>query len=139
MSTDHRLLDVLLVEAGVVLFPSLAKGRNVLVAPMLPEAMERRWHIDRFMDGTVFFLEFNHRDGRVTKNKNFRKAMQLAQDPSELVYKVLKEAAYIPAESLFPSWIRGAQELLRREHPPTKHEMNLAKAREHIAAPAKEP
>jgi oligopeptide transport system substrate-binding protein len=58
--------------------------------------------------------------------------MQLAQDPSELVYKVLKEAAYIPAESLFPSWIRGAQELLRREHPPTKHEMNLAKAREHL-------
>lgn len=120
------------VNAKLNLFKDAQIADTDLVAPMLPEAMERRWHIDRFMDGTVFFLEFNHRDGRVTKNKNFRKAMQLAQDPSELVYKVLKEAAYIPAESLFPSWIRGAQELLRREHPPTKHEMNLAKAREHL-------
>jgi oligopeptide transport system substrate-binding protein len=120
------------VNAKLNLFKDAQIADTDLVAPMLPEAMERRWHIDRFMDGTVFFLEFNHRDGRVTRNRNFRRAMQLAQDPSELVYKVLKEAAYIPAESLFPSWVQGANDLFRREHPPTKHEMNVELAREHL-------
>ena len=120
------------VNAKLNLFKDAQIADTDLVAPMLPEAMERRWHIDRFMDGTVFFLEFNHRDGRVTRNRNFRRAMQLAQDPSELVYKVLKEAAYIPAESLFPSWVQGANDLFRREHPPTTHEMNVELAREHL-------
>lgn len=120
------------VNAKLNLFKDGQIADTDLVAPMLPEAMERRWHIDRFMDGTVFFLEFNHRAGRLTTNRNFRRAMQLAQDPSEVVYKVLKEAAYIPAESLFPSWVQGANDLFRREHPPIKHEMNVAKAREHL-------
>ena len=103
-----------------------------LVAPMLPEAMERRWHIDRFMDGTVFFLEFNHRDGRFTSNYHLRKALQLAQDPAELVYKVLKEAAYLPAVSLFPIWIDGVDAKFRKEYPPTEHHLDLQKAREHL-------
>lgn len=120
------------VNAKLNLFKDAQIADTDLVAPMLPEAMERRWHIDRFMDGTVFFLEFNHREGRVTRNRNFRRAMQLAQDPSELVYKVLKEAAYIPAESLFPSWVQGAGDLFRREHPPIRHEMNIERAREHL-------
>ena len=120
------------VNAKLNLFKDAQIADTDLVAPMLPEAMERRWHIDRFMDGTVFFLEFNHCEGRIAKNKNFRRAMQLAQDPSELVYKVLKEAAYIPAESLFPSWIQGAGDLFRKQHPPTKHQMDIEKAREHL-------
>ena len=103
-----------------------------LVAPMLPEAMERRWQIDRFMDGTVFFLEFNHRDGRLTGNYHLRKAMQLAQDPAELVYKVLKEAAYLPAVSLFPIWIDGVDAKFRKEYPPAEHHLDLGKAREHL-------
>ncbi|MCH7672906.1 MAG: peptide ABC transporter substrate-binding protein [Proteobacteria bacterium] len=103
-----------------------------LVAPMLPEAMERRWHIDRFMDGTVFFLEFNHRDGRLTRNYHLRKALQLAQDPAELVYKVLKEAAYVPAQSLFPIWIDGVDAKFRKEYPPAEHHLDLEKAREHL-------
>ncbi len=69
------------VNAKLNLFKDAQIADTDLVAPMLPEAMERRWHIDRFMDGTVFFLEFNHREGRITKNKNFRRALQLAQDP----------------------------------------------------------
>ena len=82
------------------------------------------------MDGSLFFLEFNHRPGRVTENLNFRKALQLAQDPNELVYKVLKEASYLPA-SLFPvySKFEGA---FRKEYPPPKHRMNITKAREHL-------
>ena len=103
-----------------------------LMPQMLGEAMERRWRIDRSMDGTVFFLQLNFRDDRITANKNFRKALLLAQDPVEFVYKALKEPSYMPAVSLFPYWIRGAADYFRREHPPMPHEYNVAKAREHL-------
>jgi oligopeptide transport system substrate-binding protein len=103
-----------------------------LVAPMLPSAMEQRWHIQLFMEGTVFFLEFNHREGRLTDNYHFRKAMQLAQDPAELVYKALKEASYLPAPSLFPEFIRGVDDLFRKEYPPPEHRMDVEAARQHL-------
>lgn len=103
-----------------------------LMSPMLPEAMEQKWQIDRSMDGTIFYLEFNHRDDRVSRNKNFRRALQLAQDPTELVYKVLKEPSYLPGVSLFPAWLTGVSESFRKEYPVVKHQMNLAKAREHL-------
>ena len=103
-----------------------------LLSPMLPTAMEQRWQIDRSMDGSVFYLEFNHRDDRITRNKNFRRALQLAQDPNELVYKVLKEPSYLPGISLFPAWLSGVSESFQKEYPPVQHQMNVEKAREHL-------
>ena len=103
-----------------------------LLSPMLPTAMEQRWQIDRSMDGSVFYLEFNHRDDRITRNKNFRRALQLAQDPNELVYKVLKEPSYLPGVSLFPAWLAGVSESFQKEYPPVKHQINVEKAREHL-------
>ena len=120
------------VNANLNLFKDGQIVQTGLSAPMLPTAMESRWQIDRFMDGSLFFLEFNHRPGRVTENLNFRKALQLAQDPNELVYKVLKEASYLPAESLFPVWIQGLEGAFRKEYPPPQHRMNITKAREHL-------
>ncbi|MCY4181787.1 MAG: peptide ABC transporter substrate-binding protein [Gammaproteobacteria bacterium] len=120
------------VNARLNLFKDGQIADTQLVPQMLGEAMERRWQIDRSMDGTVFFLQLNFRDGRLTANKNFRKALLYAQDPVEFVYKALKEPSYMPAVSLFPFWIRGAEGYFRQEHPPTPHEYNVAKAREHL-------
>jgi len=120
------------VNANLNLFKDGQIVQTTLTAPMLPTAMEQRWQIDRFMDGSLFFLEFNHREGRVSENLNFRKALLLAQDPSELVYKVLKEASYLPAESLFPVWIQGLQGAFRKEYPVPEHRMDLERAREHL-------
>lgn len=103
-----------------------------LSAPMLNSAMEQRWQIDRSMDGTVFFLQLNFREGRITANENFRKALFYAQDPVEFVYKALKEPSYLPAVSLFPYWIRGVEDYFRQEHPPPQHEFNVEKAREYL-------
>lgn len=105
---------------------------TALTSPMLPNAMAEHWQIDRIMDGTVFFFEFNHREGRVTDNLNFRKAMIYAQESSELVYKALKEASYVPAVSLFPAWIKGVDGMFREEYPPPQHKMDLEKARHHL-------
>jgi oligopeptide transport system substrate-binding protein len=120
------------VNAKLNLFKDGQIAETQLLAPMLTSAMEQRWQIDRFMEGTLFFLEFNHRDGRITRNLNFRKALQLAQDPVELVYKALKEPSYLPGTSLFPEWVKGVNGLLRQEYPPIEHQINVAKAREHL-------
>ena len=101
------------VNSRLNLFKDGQIADTQLVPQMLGEAMERRWQIDRSMDGTVFFLQLNFREGRLTANKNFRKALLLAQDPVEFVYKALKEPSYMPAVSLFPFWIRGAEDYFR--------------------------
>ena len=79
------------VNSRLNLFKDGQIADTQLVPQMLGEAMERRWQIDRSMDGTVFFLQLNFREGRLTANRNFRKALLLAQDPVEFVYKALKE------------------------------------------------
>lgn len=120
------------VNAKLNLFKDGQIVDTQLVAPMLASAMEQRWHIQRFMEGTVFFLEFNHREGRVSDNWHFRKALQLAQHPDELVYKALKEASYLPAVSLFPEFVSGVEGPFRREYPPPEHRMDLVEARRHL-------
>ena len=120
------------VNANLNLFKDGQIVQTALSAPMLPTAMEQRWQIDRFMDGSLFFLEFNHRSDRMTENLNFRKALLLAQDPNELVYKVLKEASYLPAESLFPVWIQGLEGAFRKEYPAPQHRLDIGKAKEHL-------
>jgi oligopeptide transport system substrate-binding protein len=83
----------------------------------LNEAMVQGWHLHRFMDGTVFYVEFNHRDGRISRNRSFRKAIQHALDPAELVYRVIRLPGYLPGESLFPVWLQGVEKPLRQEKP----------------------
>jgi len=103
-----------------------------LQAENLTNALEQGFHIERFMDGTVFFIDFNHRPERLTSNWHLRRAMQLAFDPAELVYKVTKLPGYLPAESIFPIWIQGVDDLFRKEYPPPQVTMNVAEARRHL-------
>lgn len=103
-----------------------------LTAEMLEGAMQQRWHLDRFMDGSVFYIEFNHRDGRLTRNLNFRKALQYAQDDGELVDRVIKLPGYLPAKSVFPIWLRGVNATFREEYPAPEVPYDVAKAREYL-------
>ncbi|TNF89798.1 MAG: peptide ABC transporter substrate-binding protein [Gammaproteobacteria bacterium] len=104
-----------------------------LQAENLNNAMEQRWQINRFMDGSIFYIEFNHREGRVTANHHLRKALQLATDSAELVYKVTKLPGYLPGESLFPVWLKGVDGFLREEYPANYPTMDVEKARWHLA------
>ncbi len=83
----------------------------------LNEAMVKGWQIHRFMDGSVFYTEFNFRPDRPTRNWHLRKAIQLVLDPSELVYKVIKLPGYLPGKSLFPVWLKGVNRPFREEYP----------------------
>jgi oligopeptide transport system substrate-binding protein len=98
----------------------------------LTEALVQRWPMYRFMDGTVFFTEFNFRADRLTRNRHLRKAIQLTLDPRELVYKVIKLPGYLPGESLFPVWLQGVERPLRQEYPAMTVTPDPAEARRHL-------
>ncbi len=104
-----------------------------LNAENLTDALQQRWKIDRFADGTVFFIEFNHRPGRLTGNHHLRKAMQAVNDPAELVYKVIKLPGNVPGVSLFPAWLKGVNGFFRQEYPAPEQRLDEAAGRRHLA------
>ncbi len=83
-------------------------------------------------DGGLWYLNFNHRPGRITANRNFRKALQYVVDNNTLVNRALKMPGYTPTPSLFPSWLRGTHGLFRQEHPPPEIRIDVEKAREYL-------
>jgi oligopeptide transport system substrate-binding protein len=103
-----------------------------LPSESLNRVLQQRWPLGRFSDGSVWFLQFNHRPERITSNYNFRRALQLVNDRVELVYKVLKVPSYKVADSLFPSWLRGENATLHEEYPPPEVTIDLAEARRHL-------
>lgn len=104
-----------------------------LTAEMLDEAMLRNWSLNQFMEGTVFYTEFNHRPERLTSNYHLRKALSLVHDSSELVNRVIKLPGYLPGESLFPNWIQAVDGPFREEYPVPDSPPDVELAREHLA------
>lgn len=120
-------------EARLRLFESGAIVSAGLSAENLDKALAKRWLIKEHMTGSVFFTEINQRPERLTSNWNLRRALQLVNDPVELVNKVVKIPGFLPGESLFPVWVRGVDGYFRDEYPPKKHVPNPELAREHMA------
>lgn len=96
------------------------------------DALTQRFRIRSFSTGSVFFLDYNHRDGRPTKNLNLRKAIQHVFDPDEFVNKVLGTPGNLPGKSIFPVWLEGVKGKFRQEYPAPEAELNLAKAKEYL-------
>jgi oligopeptide transport system substrate-binding protein len=120
------------------LFKAGAVARATLGSEQLDEAMKLRWKLGRYVDGSVFYLDFNFREGKVTRNYNLRRAMQLVNDSNELVNKVIALPAYQPAISLFPSWLKGVNGPFRQEYPPTILRPDVDGARRHLELAKKE-
>ncbi len=104
-----------------------------LVAENLNDALQRRWHIKRFSDGAVFFMEFNHREDRLTRNYHLRRAIQAVNDSPELVYRIIKLPGNLPGASLFPVWLKGVDGYFRQEYPLTDHPPDDDLGRRHLA------
>lgn len=137
--TDRIKLDTLNfayitsdVNATLNLFKANSIAYTSLSTDNLPDALNQRFPMRRFMDGSVFYLAFNYRPGRVTGNYHLRKAMQLVNDPAELINKVIKIPGYLPGESLFPVWLRGVNGFFRQEYPAPVPTPDLAEARRHL-------
>ena len=106
---------------------------TTLSAENLNEALRQRWNISHMQDGTVFFLDFNHRPERPTRNWHLRRAMQLSLDMNELVYKVTKIPGYSPGDTLFPRFLKGVTESFRGEYPPPQLKIDYQQARRELA------
>ena len=104
-----------------------------LVAENLDDALQRRWQIKRFSDGAVFFMEFNHREDRLTRNYHLRKAIQAVNDSPELVYRVIKLPGNLPGASLFPVWLKGVDGYFRQEYPLSDPPPDDEAGRRHLA------
>ena len=103
-----------------------------LQAENIERALANRWRIKEHIDGSVFYLGFNHRVDRPTSNRNLRKAIQAVCDPEELVYKVIKTPGNRPGESIFPVWLRGVNGYFRDEFPAPKHVPDTEVAQEYL-------
>lgn len=111
---------------------AVENGLQGLEAEQLRGALDNRMRIHTHSDGALFYIEFNHRPGRVTGNMNLRKAMQAVFDSQELVYKVIGIAGYIPGRSLFPVYLNGVEDKFRAEYPVQSVPLDLAKAKEYL-------
>ena len=135
-------IDYAYVTSDVNATLNLYKDGRVAVAGLdaetLQDALEQRWKLERFNDGSVFFIEFNHRPSRLTHNRNLRKAIQFVLDPAELVYKVIKLPGNTPGESLFPVWLKGVDGYFRQEYPAPEHRVDIPRAREYLARAKRE-
>ena len=103
-----------------------------LQAENIERALANRWRIKEHIDGSVFYLGFNHRGDHPTSNRNLRKAIQAVCDPEELVYKVIKTPGNRPGESIFPVWLRGVNGYFRDEYPAPKHVPDADVAQEYL-------
>lgn len=139
---DRNSIHLNAIDIGYITNDAVARlnlfqdGRIIDVDHIPGEAMDQvlqqRWRAGSFNDGSVWFLELNQRPGRLLENDHFRKALQLASDSDELVYKVLKNPAYKVAESLFPAFLSGVDGPFRDEYPPPRVETDIAAARKHL-------
>lgn len=121
------------MNARVNLFKDGAIVWTTLGAEQLEDAMARRWNLGRYNDGGLFYIDFNFRPDRLTRNYHLRKAMQLVNDPGEIVNRVIALPGYKPATSHFPSWLDGIDGPFQQEYPPPVVTPDLEKAREHLA------
>ncbi len=104
----------------------------------LPKAQKEGYRMKSFSDGSVFFLEFNFREGRITRNKNLRKAIQAVLNLGEFIPKIISIPGTLPAYSLVPSWVKGVKTTFRKEYPTTPYKADLAQAKKYLEAAKKE-
>ena len=102
------------------------------------DALTQRFRIRSFNTGSVFFWDYNHRDGRPTQNLNLRKAIQHVFDPDEFVNKVLGTPGNLPGKSVFPTWLKGVEGKFRQEYPAPEASIDLAQAKKYLEAAKKD-
>lgn len=95
-------------------------------------ALQRRQKLRSFKDGSVFFIEFNHREGRPAANLNLRLAMRHVYDAAELTYKVIGLPGNSPAYSIYPGFLQGENDSLLSEYPPNVPELDTKLALQYL-------
>lgn len=125
-------------QAALNLFAQGSTAMAQLDAATLQEASSRGAPMQLFQTGGIYFLEFNLRADRMTRNVHLRRAIQAIFSPEQLVNKVIGLPGNIAATSLFPSSVKGEQGLLREAFPPPLAPHGIAQARRELAQAKRE-
>jgi oligopeptide transport system substrate-binding protein len=104
----------------------------------LPKAQAEKYSIKSHADGTLFFMEFNFREGRPTRNLNLRKAIAAGYNSQEHVSKVIGIPGTRPGLGLIPNWMRGKSDVFRKEYPLQARRPNMAEAKKFLELAKKE-
>ena len=102
------------------------------------ESIKDSFKANRFADGSVFYLEFNHRPERVTRNIKLREAIRSIYNAKEVVDKVIALPGNEPAYTLFPKWLRGVGRSFRQEYPVKSHKVDFTQAKKLLEEAKKE-
>lgn len=96
---------------------------------LLGRAQADRFRMRSFTTGSVFYMEFNHREGRATRSLHLRRAIRLVFDPVQYVSKVVGIPGNRAAYALIPHWVKGVDQPFRNEYPvtPTRPELDAAR------------
>ncbi len=101
-------------------------------------AQADRFKMKSFAAGSVFYADFNHREGRPTANYHLRKAIQLVFNPKEYVSKVVGIPGTRPGVTLIPAWVPGVEKPFRKEYPVEPVRPDLDEARRQLELARKE-
>lgn len=104
----------------------------------LQNAQREKFKLNKFSDGTLFFMRFNMRDGRPTANKKLRKALAYAINYNDYINKVIGIPGTLPGTGLVPTYMMGATKTFRSENPVPVRKQNLVEAKKLIAEAKKE-
>ncbi len=104
---------------------------------LLPQAQASKMQIRKYNYGTVWFFQFNT-TRKLTGNKNFRKAMQLAMNREEYVKQVQGIPGTKPIFGIIPEYMPGVSKRYGEEFPLVFKEAQIAKAKELLAKAKKE-
>ena len=96
------------------------------------DALREHFRIRAFSTGSVFYLGYNFRKGRITRDLNLRRAIQHIFDPDEFVNRVLGTPGYLPGVSLFPVWLDGVHGKFRQEYPAPRAKVDVKLARQYL-------
>lgn len=109
-TTDPNAVINLFKDGNIDYLPGL--GRD-----SIKRAQVERFRMKSFDEGTLFYVDFNHREGRPTANVHLRRAIQLVFDGPQYVSKVVGVPGSRPGTSLIPHWMKGLEAPFRTEYP----------------------
>ena len=130
------------ITADTTALLNLFKDDKIVVANLDSEtiktAMRGKMKIRKFDSGRLRYLVFNHREGKVTANLNFRKALRAVFDPQVFADKVVGVPGTLPGRSVMPAFLEGVNDKFRKEYPVPIHKVDPAAAKEFLAKAKKE-
>jgi oligopeptide transport system substrate-binding protein len=105
----------------------------------LINAQKENFKLQKFADGYLRYMQFNFRPGRVTANKNLRKAIQSIFNPKEYVTTVVGIPGTQQGVGLVPVSMPGkSSPSFRKEYPLPPQKQDLAKAKQYLQLALKE-